>query len=240
MTCEVEGRIATIRRSDTTQALLVAPLLLRHIVDSREVVLYVLSRVVARNLVEPLLTERRQATTVRCHYDIALCCHKLEVPTIAPELRNYTLRATLTVEQCRILLCLVKVRWKDNPSEHLLAVGSCHPALLDLAHLDIVVDSLIYVCELLHLSALEVEFEHLRRHRNRHHRAYATTTANLERVDVVVALSQHLNLARLLNFGGADLVGSLDWGDKVHSFLAIPHHICCVVVEIFSYIINLA
>ena len=85
-----------------------------------------------------------------------MCCHYLEVPTIAPELAYRTLRTTLTEQQCRIFLVLVEVWWKYNPYQHLLAVCSLYPAFLNLTHFKLVVEGLVLPCHLLHLCFLYV------------------------------------------------------------------------------------
>ena len=86
------NRIATIACSNTTHAVLIGPRLTSHIINCTEVIADILSTVVARNLIEPLLTERRQTATVRSHNNIPLSCHQLIVPTVAPTLANHTLR----------------------------------------------------------------------------------------------------------------------------------------------------
>ena len=93
-----EGRVAAVACTHATQTLLIRPGFGRYVVDGSQQVADVLTRLVARNLVQPLLTERRQTATVGGNNDIALGSHKLEVPTVAPELAYHALGTSLTVE----------------------------------------------------------------------------------------------------------------------------------------------
>ena len=100
------------------------------IIDSCQIVFHALTSPVAADFLQPLLSESWQTTTVGGYYDIAVRSHNHEVPTVAPELGDRTLRTTFAEEQGGVFLCLVEVRWQNNPSEHVLAVRSLHPTLL--------------------------------------------------------------------------------------------------------------
>ena len=65
-------RITAVGGAHAAQPVAVAPRFARHVVDGREVVADVLSRIVARNLFEPLLPERGYAAAVGRHDDVAL------------------------------------------------------------------------------------------------------------------------------------------------------------------------
>ena len=52
---------------------------------------------------------------IRCHDNIVISRHDLEIPTVRPELAHRALRATLTEQQGRILLIRIELRQIDNP-----------------------------------------------------------------------------------------------------------------------------
>ena len=224
-------RVAAIRSTDTTHAGLVSPRLFRYIVNRGEVVADVLTRVVSRDLIEPLLTERRQTATVRSNHHIALCGHQLEVPAVAPELRYNTLRATLAVEQRGVLLRGVEVGRQDHPDEHLLAVGGLHPALLDLAHRDVVVDRTVDLRELCHSARGGVDREELVGHRDGADLGCDHATLHGEGVDVMIAGRDHLHLTVVERYA-AHLVRGLDRRAEVELLVAVPDDVRGVVVKL--------
>ena len=121
------------------------------IIDSGEIVTHTLTGPVAADLLTPLRAEARQTATVRSNDHISLRGHDHEVPTIAPELTDRTLRTTLAEEQGRIFLILIEVWRQDHPVEHLLAIGCLHPFLAYLSWSELIEDMLILEGELLDL-----------------------------------------------------------------------------------------
>ena len=81
------------------------------IIDGREIVVDALAGPVARNGLTPLMAETGQATTVGGNHHIALRGHDHEVPTVAPELADRTLRTAFAEEQGGIFLGLVEI-WR--------------------------------------------------------------------------------------------------------------------------------
>ena len=233
---EEEGRVAAIRCTDATHTLAVAPGLACHVIDSREVVANVLTTIIARDLVEPLLTERRQTAAVGSNHNVALSCHQLEVPAVAPKLANDALRTTLAVEQRRIFLCGVEVGRQDHPNEHLLVVGGLHPTLLDATHRDVVVNGLVDVRELCD-SALSVNGIEFGSRRDGSDLGNDLLARLGEGVDVVIALGQHLNLARSYCHA-ANLMCSLDRSDEVDRLVALPNYVRGVVVETLGHVLE--
>ena len=231
-------RITTIRSTHTAHALLIGPRLFGYIVDGREVVADVLTRVIARDLIEPLLTKRGQTAAVGGYDYITLGGHELEIPAIAPRLRYDALRTTLAVEQRRVLLRRVKVGRQDHPYEHLLAIGRLNPAFLYLTHRDLVVDRLVDGRDMLHSTRCRVDSEELGRHRDAGHLGGNLLTGHREGVDVVITLREDLYLA-IVPCYAADLVRSLDRGDEVELLVTVPHHVRGVVVEIGRQVAHL-
>ena len=234
VTSEEEGRVAAIRSTDATHTIAIAPRLACHVVDRREVVADILTAIIARDLIQPLLTERGQTTTVRSNHNVTLSRHQLEVPAVAPKLAYDALRTALAVEQRRIFLCGVEVGRQDHPNEHLLVVGGLDPALLDTTHRNVVVDGLIDVRQLSDstLSVNRIELSSRRDGRDLGNHLLAHLRKG---VDVVIALGQHLDLARS-NSHAANLMRSLDRCDEVDRLLALPNYVCGVVVEALGYI----
>ena len=79
--------------------------------------------------------EARKTTTVGSYDDIVVCRHNLEIPTVAPELADGTLRTAFTEEEGGVLLVRVELWRINHPGQHLLAVGGLHPAGFHLTHL---------------------------------------------------------------------------------------------------------
>ncbi len=235
---QIVDRVAAVGGAHAAHALAVDPRLARHVVDGREVVADVLPRVVARDLVEPLLAERGQAAAVGRHDDVALRGHQLEVPAVAPRLRDDALRAALAVEQRGVLLRRVEVGGQDDPYEHLLAVGGRHPALLHLAQPDGVVDPPVDRGELLHRAVGGVDCEELGGHRDARHLGGDAPLGHREGVDVVVALGDDLHLA-VVKRHAADLVRGLDRRHEPQPLVALPDDVVGVVVEILRQIAHL-
>ena len=155
--CEVVDREAAEAGTNAAETILVdVRQVVGSVVDSREIVVHALACPVARHSLVPLRAVARQTAAVRSDDDIVVSRHYLEVPAVAPELAYGALRSALAEEQCRILLVRVEVWRQYYPYLHLLAVGSLHPALLHLAHLELVVERLVLEGELLHLCLLRV------------------------------------------------------------------------------------
>ena len=87
---------------------------------------------------------------VRQHYDIAIGLHDSHIPACAPELAHCTLWSSLTVEESRelmvrvVLESLIETYRISHPYEHVIAVGSLHPAWLYATHLNLVEHSLVF------------------------------------------------------------------------------------------------
>ena len=126
------------------------------VVDSRQIVVHALTGPVARYSLVPLMAVARQSATVGGNDYVVVGSHNLEVPANAPELAYGALWSTLAEEQCGVLLVGVEVWRQNHPYLHLLAVGGLHPALLHLAHFELVVECLVLVGNLLHLGLLHV------------------------------------------------------------------------------------
>ena len=86
---------------------------------------------------------------VRCYNDIAVGGHYLEVPAVAPELRDRRLGSTFAEEQGGVLLALFVVGRQHDPYQLLLAVGSRYPILLHLAKSQLREDVVVLVSQLL-------------------------------------------------------------------------------------------
>ena len=231
-------RITAVRGADAPHAGLVGPRLARHVVDGREVVADVLPGVVSRDLVEPLLPERRYAAAVRGHDDISLCGHELEVPAVAPAVCHDALGASLAVEQRGILLRGVEVRREDHPREHLLAVGGPHPSLLHLAHADVFVDRAVDCGDLLQGPVGGVHRVELRGRGDRGQLGDDPSAGHREGVDAVVALRENLDLA-VHGRHAADLERPLDRGHEPEPVVALPDDVLGVVVEILRQVAHL-
>ena len=232
LTCEEVYRVATIACAYCAQTLLVTPRLGSHVVNCAEIVLDVLTAVVARYLVYPLGAERGYATTVGCYDDVALCRHQLEVPTVAPELANHTLRTALTEEEGGVLLVGVEVGRQDYPGEHLLAVGGGYPTLLHLAHTDIVIYLAIYTGELREcaVGCYREEFGCVAYLGHAYHDVVARGGHS---VDVVITCGDYFygtTCSRYLAY----LVCSVHRSDEADRTVAVPEHVCCAVIEIGS------
>ena len=141
-------RIAAVAGAHAAHPGLVGPRFARHVVDRTEVIANVLAAVITRDLVEPLLPERRQPAPVRRHDDIALRSHQLEIPAETPALAHHTLRTALAVKQHRIGFGRIEIGGQDYPRQHLFAVGGLDPALAHFAHPDIVVNLLVRIGQL--------------------------------------------------------------------------------------------
>jgi hypothetical protein len=72
-----ESGVAAIAGADAAETRLITPWLSSDVVDSAQIVAYVLSAVIAGNLVEPFLTERRDAATVGRNNNISLSSYEL-------------------------------------------------------------------------------------------------------------------------------------------------------------------
>ena len=131
-----------------THAVAVGVGLAGQVVDGAEVVEHALAGVVARYLLKPLHAKTGQTAAVGGNDDVVVGGHYLEVPAITPELADGRLRAALAEEEHGILARGVEVRRIDDPAELLLAIGGGHPALLDLAEREVVVEVLVFVRQL--------------------------------------------------------------------------------------------
>ena len=156
-TSQIVNRETSKRSTYSTQMILIdIGQIISSIVDSSEIILHALTCPVARDFLEPLLSESRQSTTIGCYHHIPLRSHDHEVPTIAPELRNRTLRTTLAEEQSGVLLSFIEVRWQNHPGQHLLTIAGLHPTLLNSGLGQLVENVLVLEGELSNLSLLRL------------------------------------------------------------------------------------
>ena len=80
------------RGADCTEALAIYIRFGGYIVDGGEIVLHAEAGVVTADLFEPFFAESGQTAAVGGDNDVALRGHDLEVPAVAPELADGTLR----------------------------------------------------------------------------------------------------------------------------------------------------
>ena len=157
MTCEIVHAKTSERCTNSTKMVLIyIGQVVGSIVNRCQIVLHALTRPVARNFLQPLLTESRQATTIRCNYHISLRGHDHKVPTIAPELRNRTLRTTFAEEQGGVLLGFVEVWRQYNPSQHILSIAGLYPTLLYFGLGELVENVLVLESQLSNLRLLRL------------------------------------------------------------------------------------
>ena len=154
--CQIEDGVAAVAGPDAAEALAIDPRLLLQLIDCGEVVLDILPRVVAADLLVPCLTEAGDAVSIGSDDDIALLSHEAHIPAVREELTDGALWATLAKEQRRVLLRLVEVRWEDDPDEHVAPVGRLDPALLYRDRSEAVECGLILCRELLRCTRLDV------------------------------------------------------------------------------------
>ena len=102
------------------------------VVDRREIVLHAQAVVVAADFFQPFHAEAGQAAAVRGYHNVAVGCHDLEIPTVAPELADGRLRAALAEEEHGVFLSGVELGGIDHPAKFLLPVHCIHPAFLHL------------------------------------------------------------------------------------------------------------
>ena len=92
------------RGTDGAEALAIHIRFGGNVVDGGEIVLHAEAGVVTADLFEPSFAETGQTSTVGRDDNIALCGHDLEVPTIAPELADGTLRTAFAEQEGGVLL----------------------------------------------------------------------------------------------------------------------------------------
>ena len=157
MTCEIIDTETSEAGTHSTQLVFVnIRQVLGSIVDGSKIILHALTCPVATDLFQPFLSETRQTTTVGGYYHVTIRSHDHEVPTIAPELGNRTLRSTLTEEQGGVLLRFVEVRRQNHPGQHILAITGFHPTLLDSGFGQLVENVLILKGQLGNLCLLRL------------------------------------------------------------------------------------
>lgn len=93
---------------------------------------------------------------VRCHDDIAVGSHHLEVPAVAPELADRTLWTSLTEEQGGVFLSLLIIGGQYYPYQFLLAVGGRNPTLHDLTEVQLVEDMFVLKRDLFDVTLHDV------------------------------------------------------------------------------------
>ena len=231
---EVIYRVTAVACADASETVAVYPRFPGYVVDGAEVIADVLAAVITRNLVEPLLSERRYAAAVRGYDHISLGGHELEVPAVAPELAHHVLRAALAIEQGGVLLVRVEVGGKYHPCQHLLAVGGRYPAFLYFAHLHVVVDVLVHKGQL--VEGAVVHAVELRSLRDAHLFRDAYAVGIGEGGDVVVAARDDLYGRYALDIHRAELAGGFDGRKEEDGAVIFPYEIVGVVVEGFGQV----
>ena len=231
---EVIYRVTAVACADASETVAVYPRFPGHVVDGAEVIADVLAAVITRNLVEPLLSERRYAAAVRGYDHISLGGHELEVPAVAPELAHHVLRAALAIEQGGVLLVRVEVGGKYHPCQHLLAVGGRYPAFLYFAHLHVVVDVLVHEGQL--VEGAVVHAVELRSLRDAHLFRDAYAVGIGEGGDVVVAARDDLYGRYALDIHRAELAGGFDGRKEEDGAVIFPYEIVGVVIEGFGQV----
>ena len=126
------------------------------IVDGCEIVAHALSCPVAADCLVPLMAEAGQTAAVWCHDYVAVGCHDLEVPAVAPELAYRALRAAFAEEQGGVFLVWVEIGRENDPCEHVLAVGGLHPTLLYLAERKLGEDVVVFAGNLCYHGFLHI------------------------------------------------------------------------------------
>src|SRR5574344_1661609 len=67
------------------------------IIDGTKIVVHALTSPVTADFFVPCRAVTRQSVAVRCHDDISVGCHYLEVPAETPKLANRILRSTFAI-----------------------------------------------------------------------------------------------------------------------------------------------
>ena len=144
--------------------------------------------------------------------------HYLEIPTIAPELRDRTLWSTLAEEQRRILLVRVEVWRSYHPLLQFLAIGCLHPTVVYFAQSKLVIDVLVLKAELCLQACLLFlcwsdceDFVSLRNALTDSKQLLVTQKSNAH--IVVVALGELFHLT--LEVGLIDILRSMPYADEV-------------------------
>ena len=155
MTCEIVNAEATKAGTHSTQLVFVnIRQIFCSIIDGSQIILHALTCPVATDLFQPFLSETRQTTTVGGYYHVTIRGHDHEVPAIAPELGNRTLRSSLTEEQGGVLLVGIEVWRQDNPCQHILTITGLHPTLLYFGLSELIQDVLVLESQLGNLCLL--------------------------------------------------------------------------------------
>ena len=102
------------------------------------------------------MAEAGQTAAVWCHDYVAVGCHDLEVPAVAPELAYGALRAAFAEEQGGVFLVWVEIGRENDPCEHVLAVGGLHPTLLYLAERKLGEDVVVFAGNLCNHGFLHI------------------------------------------------------------------------------------
>ena len=122
--------------------------LLADVIDGAQVVLHALSAVIAADFLQPLHAEARQAAAVGSDDDIVVGRHDLQVPTVAPELADGTLRPSFAEQEYRIFFGRVEMRRVDHPTEFLLAIRGSDPTFFDFTHFQAFLEISVFPGEL--------------------------------------------------------------------------------------------
>ena len=224
-------RISAVARPDAAQPAAVHPRFRGHIVDRAQVIAYILPAVIARNLIQPLLSERRHAAPVRCDDHVSLRRHQLQIPTVTPELAYDALRSSLTVQQRRIAFGRIEIRRQHDPRQHLPAVGSPYPTFAHLPHPDMIVDFRIGIRDPGHRSVRRIDPEKFGRSGQRSHFADQFAPVQRNRIDIVRPCGQHAH--RIVRQADpAHLIGSPHRRNEIQRPVPVPTHVSRIVIEV--------
>ena len=231
--CQIIDGESAERRTDGTEPVLVHERQIAgRIVDGGEVIVHALTGPVGTYLLVPCTAVTRQAAAVGCDDDIAVGSHDLEIPPVAPELGNRTLRSAFAEEQRRVLPVRIEVRRCHHPLLHLLSVGRLHPSVVYFAQCELVVDVFVLEGELCLKACLLL----LRRRDGVDFVGLGETLTDGQQLPVaqqgnadivVVALRELLHLA--LETGLIDVLRRMPYADEVEDLGIGPP---CVFVDV--------
>ena len=200
-----------------------------------EVVLHILTDVVAADLLAPFLTERGRASAVGKNHDVALVGHETVVPAVAPALAQSTLRSAKEYLDGRIHLCRIELRRIEYPGEHLLPVSGLDPALTRLVGCQLADDASVLIGDPAERSVSLVHGHEFGRELHRTVTCEQGAVNDGERrVEIVPCVVR----SDSLDFGVghlhvADCLKSLDQGIEIDALgVRRPDRAACVVLEI--------
>ena len=109
-----------------------------------------MTTIIGAYFLQPFHTESRQSATVRSNNDIIICCHNLQIPSIAPKLADRTLRSTFTEEKGRILLIRIEIGRINYPRKHIFSIHCLCPAWLNLTQVQLTENMVVFFSDTHH------------------------------------------------------------------------------------------